>query len=181
MCALNPTYNLLLENHFQEPLPSHRMELGWILPLMVYGEDDMRRLTLMLEFSTPSNRHPTLTTSHRHHENIKRCAYEQRVREVKHSSFTPLMMSLTGDLGPAATTCYRRLASLLALKEDRPYSTVMSSEDLFTASFLNNVYQRRAFNLWSCRQIMQTCTPPINQLGGTGVIATNKLRQPKIT
>ena len=35
------------------------------------------------------------------HENIKRQAYEQRVREIEHGSFTPLVMSLTGGLSNA--------------------------------------------------------------------------------
>ena len=35
-------------------------------------------------------------------------------------------MSLTGGLGLAATTCYRRLASLLATKWNQPYSKTMS-------------------------------------------------------
>ena len=59
-------------------------------------------------------------------ENLKR-AYEQRVREVEHGSFTPLVMSLTGcGLGNAATVCYRRLASLLSAKWDQPYSRTIA-------------------------------------------------------
>ena len=73
----------------------------------------------------PSNRHP-LSSCYRKHENIMKRAYKQRVREVKHGSFTPLVMSLTGGLGNAATTCYKRLASLLYSKREQPYCSTMA-------------------------------------------------------
>ena len=72
-----------------------------------------------------SNRQP-IATSYRKHKNIKKRAYEQRVREIEHGSFTPLVMSLTGGLGNAATICYKRLASLLASKHDQPYCSTMA-------------------------------------------------------
>ena len=37
----------------------------------------------------PSNRHSSVTASYHHHENLKKRHYEQRIREVEHSSFTP--------------------------------------------------------------------------------------------
>ena len=62
---------------------------------------------------------------YRQHENVKKRSYEQRIREVELSSFTPLVFAQTGGLGPAATVFYKRLASLLASKWDQPYSTTM--------------------------------------------------------
>ena len=51
----------------------------------------------------PSNRHSTPAATHRHHENIKKRAYEQRVREVEHSSFQstrrPYTSMTTGSVG----------------------------------------------------------------------------------
>ena len=38
----------------------------------------------------------SISAAYRRHENIKRRAYGQRVREVEHSSFTPIVMSATG-------------------------------------------------------------------------------------
>ena len=73
----------------------------------------------------PSNRQ-SISTCYRKHENLKKRAYEQRVREIEHGSFTPLVLSATGGLGNAATVCYKRLASLIALKRDQPYSSTMS-------------------------------------------------------
>ena len=67
----------------------------------------------------------SISAAYRRHENIKRRAYGQRVREVEHASFTPIVMSATGGLAPEATTFYRRLASLLASRWGDDYSVVM--------------------------------------------------------
>ncbi|XP_064395274.1 uncharacterized protein LOC135342473, partial [Halichondria panicea] len=73
----------------------------------------------------PSNRQPQLSTTYRKHENIKKRAYDQRIRDVENSTFTPLILSSIGGLGRAATSTYKRLASLLSTKWDQPYSTTM--------------------------------------------------------
>ena len=70
----------------------------------------------------PSNHQP-IPTCYRKHENSKKRAYKQRVREIEHGSFTPLVLSSLGD---AATLCYKRLASLLASKHDQPYCNTMA-------------------------------------------------------
>ena len=59
---------------------------------------------------------------YRKHESIKRRTNEERVREVEHGTFIPLVMPLTGGFGRAANVCYKRLASMLALKLDQSYS-----------------------------------------------------------
>ncbi len=65
-----------------------------------------------------SNRHPNC---YRKHEMEKKRKYEQRIREVEHSSFTPLVMSATGGMANQATVFYKRLASSLAQKWYQPY------------------------------------------------------------
>ena len=74
----------------------------------------------------PSNRQQSLAATYRKHERAKIRAYEQRVREVEHSSFTPLVTSLTGGCGNAANESYKRLASMLAEKWDQPYSSTLA-------------------------------------------------------
>ena len=74
----------------------------------------------------PSNQHPQMEFTYHCHGTLKRRTYEQRVREVEHASFTPLVMSLTGGLGPAASNTYKRLGSLLSAKWDEPYSRIMA-------------------------------------------------------
>lgn len=47
----------------------------------------------------PSNRQSSLANCYWKQEAIKKCAYKQQVREVEHSTFTPLVMSATGGMG----------------------------------------------------------------------------------
>ena len=69
-----------------------------------------------------SNRHENLNSMYKRHENMKKRAYDQRVREVEQASFVSLVLSTTGGLGNSANTCLKRLASLLTTKQDQPYS-----------------------------------------------------------
>ena len=72
-----------------------------------------------------SNKKQTPSACYRKHKREKKRAYDQRVREVEHSSFTPLVSSATGGIGREATCFYKRLASMLANKWDQPYSTTL--------------------------------------------------------
>ena len=69
----------------------------------------------------PSNRQSSITQSYR-----RLRAYERRIREVEHASFTPLVLSACGGLATGASTFYKRLASLLAEKWEQPYSITIS-------------------------------------------------------
>ena len=73
----------------------------------------------------PSNKNMPLSACYKKHEREKKRAYEQRVREVEHSSLTPLVFAATGGLGNEATSFYKRLASLLSQKWEAPYSTTL--------------------------------------------------------
>ena len=83
-----------------------------------------------------SNSNTSISNCYRKHENEKKRAYEQRIREVEHrhlhlvfspehSTFTPLVFSATGGMGKQGTTFYKRLACLLADKWDQPYSSTL--------------------------------------------------------
>ena len=56
------------------------------------------------------------------HELERRGAYERRITDVEHGTFTPLVLSTSGGWGPSATTAYKRLASLISTKISQPYS-----------------------------------------------------------
>ena len=73
-----------------------------------------------------SNHGNQLSSTYRRHENIKKRAYQQRIREVEQASFTPLIFSASGGMAREANTFYKRLASMLATKRDQPYSTTMT-------------------------------------------------------
>ena len=74
----------------------------------------------------PSNCRSSLTATYRRHENIKKRSYEQRIREVEHGSFTPLVFSASGGMAPAATITFKRLASLIAEKQQQDYNKTIA-------------------------------------------------------
>ena len=73
-----------------------------------------------------SNHQRPIGSVYRRHEQEKKRQYEQRVREVEHATFTPLVMSTTGGMGRAATTFYKRLASMISEKRDTEYSRTVN-------------------------------------------------------
>lgn len=73
----------------------------------------------------PSNKCTKSSACYRKHEKLKKRTYEQRVRDIEHASFTPLVLSATGGLANEANTFYKRLASMLASKWDQPYSCTL--------------------------------------------------------
>jgi len=74
----------------------------------------------------PSNRCANFSTCYRKHEKLKKNSYEQRIREVEHATFTPLVLAATGGLASEANNFYKRLASLLAAKWNNPYNSTLS-------------------------------------------------------
>ena len=66
-----------------------------------------------------SNHSMTTTAAYRKHEAAKR-EYGQRVREVEHGVFTPLVLT-TGKMGRKASTFYKRLADEMCRKEKKEY------------------------------------------------------------
>ena len=77
----------------------------------------------------------TTAAAYRKHESTKR-EYAQRVREVEHEIFTPLVLSATGGMGREAATFYKRLADGISRKERKEYSVVMGWIHLLQSSAL---------------------------------------------
>jgi len=48
--------------------------------------------------------------------------YNEQVHEVERRIFSPLGLSYTGGIGPAATAMYKKLATLISEKRSHPYS-----------------------------------------------------------
>ena len=70
-------------------------------------------------------RNKSLRACHHSLEAGKRRDYLDRIINVEHGSFSPLIFSTSGGMGPTASVVYRRLASLLSLKRDEHYSKTM--------------------------------------------------------
>ena len=67
----------------------------------------------------------TIQSAYRQNEKDKRRNYERRIIEIEHGSFTPIVLSATGGMGPSARIFYKRLASVISLKHSAPYSETM--------------------------------------------------------
>ena len=57
-------------------------------------------------------------TCFKRHEQEKRHQDDQRVREVEHASFSPLVFSTSGGMGQSTMIAYKRLAHLLSVKRN---------------------------------------------------------------
>ena len=109
----------------------------------------------------PSNQQSSISACYRSHENMKKRSYEQRIREVEHATFTPLVLSATGGMARQATTFYKRLASLLAAKHDQPYGpTVNWLRCRLSFSLLRSAIQCIRGARSSCGHAVST--PPID-------------------
>ena len=56
---------------------------------------------------------------------MKKKVYDQRVRDVEHGSFTPMVFTAMGEIGKAAEVAYGRTAALIAANKDQPCSQVI--------------------------------------------------------
>lgn len=118
---LQPHTNLI-------PLPMCKMVHNLILWPMVYVVEDIRELILMfcINLHAPSNRNSLPSACYKKHEQIKKRAYQQRVRKVEHASFTSLVFSTTGGIVNEAIHFCKTLAFCLAKKWDHSYSSTIS-------------------------------------------------------
>ena len=73
----------------------------------------------------PTYRNSSMSQCYRRNEQEKKRAYDERVREIEHGSFSPLVFSTAGGMVNTATVVYKRLASLLAEKHGTTYSTTL--------------------------------------------------------
>ena len=62
----------------------------------------------------------------RGHEREKRRVYDQRVREVERGTFTPLVLTATGGMGPSASIFFQKLAAMIAAKRGHTYQRVIT-------------------------------------------------------
>ena len=67
----------------------------------------------------------TLPQCYRRNELEKKRAYEECLREIEHGSFSPLVFSAAGGMCTITTVVYKRLASLPAEKQGKPYSSTL--------------------------------------------------------
>ena len=73
-----------------------------------------------------SYRKSSLEAVYRLQERGKRRQYEERIREVEMSSFTPLVFSIFGGMSKSTAVAYKHLADLISAKRGEPYGQVIS-------------------------------------------------------
>ena len=73
-----------------------------------------------------TNLNSSLSTCYRRHEMDKKRVYQQRITDIELSSFSPLVLSTAGGMGPIATVVFKRLASMVAEKQNLSYSRVLN-------------------------------------------------------
>ena len=74
----------------------------------------------------PSHIDQNLVDMYRRQENEKKRQYEERVINVEHASFTPLIFSISGGMGKLAQRSYRNLADMISEARAQPFNIVMS-------------------------------------------------------
>ena len=108
--------------------------------------------------NAPSYRNLELSMCYRRAEKEKDRKYGERVRQVEHASFTPLILATTGGVSKLTCAFLKRLASRLADKRDLPYNVTMSwlrcrlSFSLLRSSILCMRGSRRSARLRICSE-----------------------------
>ena len=60
------------------------------------------------------------------HENSKKRCYNDRILQVEKGSFSPLIFSTTGGMGPESTKFHKKLAEKISVKRGEQYSDVVN-------------------------------------------------------
>ena len=103
----------------------------------------------------------------------KRKNYNERILEVEHGSFTPIVMSAYGGIGKEGNKFYNRLAELLAAKKNQQLSAMTSWIRRKLVFALIN-------SLWMCirgsRRAFQTnLVGSVQSLDGVTIEATSRI------
>ena len=76
----------------------------------------------VLHPNAASNENKSLAQMYYQHEQEKKRLYNQRVIQVEHATFTPIVMSTTGGMSSECNIFFKRLSYLLSIKTGQAYS-----------------------------------------------------------
>ena len=91
--------------------------------MLVYETFFDVRITYVTSISYQNQ--PTEKTFY-NHENEKKRAHNERVLNVEHGTFTPLVMGTNGGMGNECNSFLQELAMKLSKKQNETYSTVLT-------------------------------------------------------
>ena len=60
------------------------------------------------------------------HEKEKKRQYNQRIMNVEHGTFTPLVFSISGSVGSECSKFHKQIANAIALKSEERYERIYS-------------------------------------------------------
>ena len=115
-----------------------------------------------------SNAAKPLLSAYEHHERRKIAKYAERVREVEHGSFIPLVFSSSGGCGPTTMKTVKRLAFLLSEKRKMSYADSINwlrrriSFSLLRAS--SQCFRGARSKLYSPQRPSDTCIQATNAI-----------------
>ena len=76
--------------------------------------------------NAPTHINKDMAQVYREQEQEKKRAYNERIMQVEHGSFTPIIVSTFGGMGKEAESFLKRLAQLIAEKRNENYSHVVN-------------------------------------------------------
>ena len=76
--------------------------------------------------NAPSYRQKSLDQLYQEHETQKKREYNDRIINHEHASFTPLVFTTSGGMGPECTRFNQRIAELIAAKRKETYADVLN-------------------------------------------------------
>ena len=77
-----------------------------------------------------SQKHQTVENNLKKQEKEKKRAYNNRIMNLEHGTFTPLVFSLTGDEGPETSMFHKNIAQKYCGKNEGKYEKVLSLLDV---------------------------------------------------
>ena len=76
--------------------------------------------------NSPSYQGKQINKIYDQNEKDKKRTYNQRIVQVEKASFTPLIFTTSGGMGPECTKFHKKIAQLIALKTKEEYPQVMN-------------------------------------------------------
>ena len=80
----------------------------------------------LTNINSPSQSHLSTEQVFAKHEAEKKRAYNDRIMNVEHGTFTPLVFSLNGVMSPECEKFHKHLATKISTKTEQRYSAVMN-------------------------------------------------------
>ena len=76
--------------------------------------------------NSPCYQHQSSEVTLKQHEQLKKRNYSQRIMNVEHGTFTPLVFSINGGMGSEALAFHKSVAEKLAGKSGESYSKIIT-------------------------------------------------------